>query len=150
MIEKLLVYAILLDTFLVSEIEYNKILDEFFLQEETNELLLELEWGVCTGNTLNSAQIIKNAILHSTKTIKYDKFGQLLFEKLACIYQRKDLNLIEFGSKMYMVWKSLPSTIAEDEPFYTLSYADDCLSYGDEKQTRELYQKAFEYYETKK
>lgn len=34
-----------------------------------------------------------------------------------------------------------------EEPFYILSYADDCLGYGDEKQCRELYENALNYYD---
>lgn len=34
-----------------------------------------------------------------------------------------------------------------EEPFHILSYADDCLSYGDEKQCRELYESMFAFYE---
>lgn len=32
------------------------------------------------------------------------------------------------------------------EPFHTLSYADDPLSWNDEKQTRKLYEELFEFY----
>lgn len=40
----------------------------------------------------------------------------------------------------------LPQETGQKEPFKALCYADDCLSWGDEKQTRELYEKAFQYY----
>ena len=33
---------------------------------------------------------------------------------------------------MYDLWKLLPDKINNEEPFYTLNYAGDCLSYGDE------------------
>jgi hypothetical protein len=33
------------------------------------------------------------------------------------------------------------------EPFWTLSYADDPLSWGEERQTHEIYEKMFGYYE---
>lgn len=54
----------------------------------------------------------------------------------------------EFGKKMYELWKRLPSSIEYGEnPFFVLNYADDCLSYGDEKQCRELYESMLNYYE---
>ncbi|MGM0125067.1 hypothetical protein IGI37_002463 [Enterococcus sp. AZ194] len=75
-------------------------------------------------------------------------FGQYLFEKLKKIYFSDELQIDEFGRKMYSIWNTyLPDCLAKEEPFWTLSYADDCLSYGDEKQTRELYEKAFDFYQ---
>ena len=42
----------------------------------------------------------------------------------------------------------LPSVIEYgEEPFFALCYADDCLSYGDEKQCRDLYEAALSYYD---
>lgn len=46
---------------------------------------------------------------------------------------------------MYELWTMLPTEINEEEPFYILSYADDCLACGDEEQTKELYEKAFNF-----
>ena len=48
---------------------------------------------------------------------------------------------------MYDLWKLLPDKINNEEPFYTLNYAGDCLSYGDEIRCRELYKCALNYYE---
>lgn len=48
---------------------------------------------------------------------------------------------------MYDLWKLLPDKINNEEPFYTLNYVGDCLSYGDEIQCRELYECALNYYE---
>ena len=48
---------------------------------------------------------------------------------------------------MYRLWTLLPKKIKLEEPFYILSYADDCLGYGDEKQCRELYENALNYYD---
>lgn len=47
---------------------------------------------------------------------------------------------------MYSLWQNLPEQISYVEPFYILSYADDPLSWGDEKQARELYENAIGYY----
>ena len=42
--------------------------------------------------------------------------------------------------------RALPEKLAREEPFATLSYADDCLPYGDEAQCRRLYEAAFDHY----
>lgn len=78
--EELLVYAIMLSEELISENEYNKRLDELFLNDPENDDLLYLEW------------------------------------------------------------ESLPGSIQNIEPFWALSYADDPLSWGDEEQTRKIYE----------
>lgn len=50
---------------------------------------------------------------------------------------------------MYQLWQYLPSELSEKEPFDILCYADDLLSWGDEKQCRELYEKALFYYDNR-
>ncbi len=62
------------------------------------------------------------------------------------VYKTNTLDIREFADRCYKMWTVLPKDISMQEPFHTLSYADDCLSYGDEKQTRELYEKAFDFY----
>lgn len=57
------------------------------------------------------------------------------------------MEIHSFAEKAYVAWNMLPKSIDQTEPFWTLSYADDPLSWGDEKQTREIYEKMFRYYE---
>lgn len=47
---------------------------------------------------------------------------------------------------MYRLWEELPQEVQMKEPFWALNYADDPLSWGDEEQTRELYEKMMNYY----
>ncbi|MDP4144065.1 MAG: hypothetical protein Q8936_06205 [Bacillota bacterium] len=61
-------------------------------------------------------------------------------------YYQDDMDIRFFGSKMYPIWMMLPHGIQNKEPFWTLCYADDPLSLEDERQTRELYQRMFQYY----
>ena len=61
------------------------------------------------------------------------------------IYESIDIAL--FAKKMYSLWNKLPRDIGQKEPFLTLCYADDCLSYHDEEQCRKLYEKAMCYYD---
>ena len=72
-------------------------------------------------------------------------FGKILMRSLLRIYESMDLAL--FAGKMYSLWNKLPRDIGRREPFLTLCYADDCLSYHDEEQCRKLYEKAMCYYE---
>lgn len=48
---------------------------------------------------------------------------------------------------MYDLWKQLLDKINDEELFYTLNYAGDCLSYGDEIQCRELCECTLNYYD---
>ena len=73
------------------------------------------------------------------------KFGDQLMSELKTVYEESDI--VGFSEKMYDLWKLLPDKINNEEPFYTLNYVGDCLSYGDEIQCRELYECALNYYE---
>lgn len=142
MIEILLSYAILLYVGLVSDVEYKENLDTHFLKHPDNALLLELEWR--TLDIVDTIKMIFDYCLQNN--VDYDTFGCFLIGKLEEIYYQDDMDIRFFGSKMYSIWKVLPSEIQNKEPFWTLCYADDPLSWGDERQTRELYQKMFQYY----
>lgn len=142
MVEILLSYAILLYVGLVSDGEYKEILDTYFLKHPDNALLIELEWR--TFDIEGTIKIIFDYCLENN--VNYDTFGCFFISKLEEKYYQDDMDIQRFGSKMYSIWNLLPSEIDNKEPFWTLCYADDSLSWGDEKQTRELYQKMFQYY----
>lgn len=143
MIEELLINILLLKVKLISIKDYTEILDLLFLENENSELLLDLEWSI--NHKLNDRDIILNYTSKNNILVDYNKFGELLFKQLNSYYEKKDLDIKDFGQKMYSLWNEFPEEIHLKEPFYTLSYADDCLSYGDEEQTRELYEKAFKF-----
>ncbi len=142
MIEILLLYAILLYVGLVSDEEYKEYLHVLFLKYSDNDLLLELE--LRTSDIEGTIKIIFDYCLEND--VDYDTFGCFLLSKLEEIYYQDDMDIRFFGSKMYSIWRVLPSDIENKEPFWTLCYADDPLSWGDERQTKELYQKMFQYY----
>ena len=138
--EELLVYAILLYEEFVTENEYNKRLDELFLNNPENDDFLYLEWETD----------ITKAILYVRTHIDYknlniERFGQVLMSKLKTIYVNCP-DIKYFADRMYSLWESLPGNIRDIEPFRTLSYADDPLSWGDEKQTRNIYEHMLSYY----
>ena len=140
--EELTVEAILGSLGYGSFKEYQRILNSLWetAPDEYEPLLLELE-----------SRKYKDAIIYlmhrSPSFSNRDReavFGKYLMERLQSIYNQIPLD--EFGHLAYSVWGTLPGTISMVEPFYTLNYADDSLSYGDEYSCRELYKKMFEYY----
>lgn len=138
--EELIVYAVLCSIGYCKYDEYIEKLDQLFLQNPQDEVLLDLE-----------GRAYKDAMLHlcylfNEMQLDIDKFSRKLMSKLKGIYIDEN-NLAEFGKRMYQLWQYLPKEISEEEPFYILSYADDPLSWGDEKQCRELYEKAIYYYD---
>ena len=138
--EEMLIYLILLCEKLVTENEYNKRLDELFFITPENDDLLYLEWETD----------IKKAIIYVRTHIDYnnldiEQFGKVLMSKLKAVYVNCS-DIKRFASQMYSVWESLPRNIQKLEPFWTLCYADDPLSWGDEEQTRNIYEYMLNYY----
>jgi len=140
MMEELLVCVLLLCEGFNFEEEYQKTLDKLFMLNPENEVLLNLEF---------MSDDIKGSCLYLKAHFNYtefnaDKFGQFLMQKLAVLYEQDKLR--HFAAKMYSLWQNLPDNISCEEPFWTLCYADDSLSWGDERQCRELYEEMLNYY----
>lgn len=139
--EELLVFAILLYEELVTKNEYSERLDELFLAHPENDDLLYLEWET----DINKSIIyIRTHIDYNT--LDYELFGKILMNKLKVCYNNSS-DLKSFADRMYGLWESLPGTIQDREPFFTLCYADDPLSWGDEQQTKNIYENMLNYYE---
>lgn len=138
--EDLFVYAILFSVGYDMWSEFSSTLDTLFLEDSENTDLLELEY-------LQP----KDAILHTlslmnTYELNIDIFGKSLMREINKLYADNS-DLSKFSWKMYEVWRRLPASIEYGtEPFFKLNYAGDCLDYGDEKQCRELFEKAINYY----
>lgn len=143
MIEMLLFCAIFLGTGLMSHQEYNKILDTLFLEMPEDTLLLDLEY---VSSDINKAISIIQCYC-AEHTIDDAVFGRYLMNGLKKAYYHTGMDIKDFASKAYALWHTLPSTIQSDEPFLTMCYADDSLSWGDEKLTRELYEKMLRFYD---
>ena len=139
--EELFVYSLLCDVGYEKYDEYREVLDNLLLCNPEDEVLLDLEGRDYKDAMLHLYQLMNEL---SFDTIE---FGNQLMSKLKPIYEESDI--VVFGKKMFDLWNLLPDKINCEEPFHTLSYADDCLSYGDEIQCRELYERALSYYENK-
>ncbi len=139
--EELLAYAYLLGRDWFSDVIYEEKLNELFLENPTDEDLLELEY--LSGNTEKTVIYIRTHIDYNS--MDFDRFGRVLFGLLKPIYASMDIH--RFASAMYSLWENLPGNLQMVKPFWTLSYADDPLSWGDEKQSREIYEEMLDYYE---
>ncbi|MCI9199899.1 MAG: hypothetical protein HFI03_05610 [Lachnospiraceae bacterium] len=139
--EELLVDAILLYEGFVTENEYSKRLDELFLSDSENDDLLYLEWETD----------IKKAIIYirthiDCNHLDFERFGRILMSKLKVAYINCS-DIKYYASRMYSLWESLPGNIQNIEPFWMLCYGDEPLSWGDEEQTRNIYEHMLNYYE---
>ena len=119
--EELLAYAILLCQNIITEEMYQKKLNELFLKDIENEIFLKLEWET----DINKAIIyIRTRINY--QNINYEEFGKSLMKVLKKYYECCT-SIEQFSEKMYLLWESLPGRLQNEQPFFTLSYADDPL-----------------------
>ena len=123
---------------------YAELLNSAFVDDSTNDILLELE--ECSSSLLDTRGQFMRYWTYKHPEIDAVAFGRELFGGLKINYNARILCIEEFGKRCYRLWNDLPPAIGQTEPFFTLCYADDCLSWNDEVQTRMLYEKAFAYY----
>lgn len=142
--ESLFAYSYLWAWGFCSMQKYNACLDKMFSDAPDNEVLLELE--ECSDNCKNTFARLRRFFEYETNSFDSDKFGKTLFHGLEVAYKSKVYSINEFGSRCYELWNTLPGFLDKQQPFWTLSYADDPLSWGDEKQSRTLYEEAFSFY----
>ena len=138
--EELFVCAVLCGLGFEKYNTYKETMDRLLELNPTDEIVLDLY-----GRSYKDAMLHLHSIMDEY-TLDCELFGKCLMKELRTIYL--SVEITEFGKKMYELWNRLPKTIDNmEKPFHILSYADDCLSYGDEKQCRELYESMFEFYE---
>lgn len=143
MVERLLSYATLLSTGLMSKNDYNNILDTLFLATPEDALVLDLEY---VSSDINKTISIIQCYC-SEHRIDDAVFGRYLMNRLKKAYYDSSMDINDFARKAYTLWQALPSTIQSDKPFHTMCYADEPLSWGDENQTREMYEKMLRFYD---
>ncbi|MBQ7953327.1 MAG: hypothetical protein IJ332_01115 [Clostridia bacterium] len=138
--EELLVYAILICEGFDLEDEFHNRLDEIFINNPNNDVLLELE---CMNNIKN--QVVYIRVNFDYNNFNIESFGKTLMKKLTVAYHSTNLRC--FTGMMFSLWEALPGNIQEIEPFHTLAYGDEPLCYNDEQQSRLLIEKMLNYYE---
>lgn len=141
--QELLPYAYLMDLGLDADsvyLKYGVKLDGLLEKYPDDRNWQELEYISGVGQTAEY-------ILEHTDfpLINPDCFGRTLMSLLTMIYESMDISV--FAKRMYELWQRLPESICRNEPFLTLNYGGDpLLGYGDERQTRQLYEKMLGYY----
>ncbi|MBD5128705.1 MAG: hypothetical protein HDT43_02085 [Ruminococcaceae bacterium] len=124
--------------------DYYTELDRLFLENPEDDFLLELE-----GLGDNRAEAWERLGRFGESVLNIDIFGKELFAALEKVYNANIFPLAEFGKRCYKLWCALPYEpflYEHTEPFCILTYADDPLSYGEEGQSRDYYEAAFNYY----
>ena len=142
--ERLICKALLWKNGLTDGSDYSRILDEIFLSDVNNELLLELE--SCSYDYDTAVDILQRFWKYECKNFSVDIFGRCLTKDLKKVYESNNFPIEDFGRKCYSLWQQLPDELNTIEPFHTLSYANDPLSWGDEEQARKIYEEFFDFY----
>lgn len=123
---------------------YNVLLDAKFLSDSENEMYLDLEES--SSDLLSSMGRFTRYWDYECNDFHPDLFGKQLFSGLKAVYDTNTIEISDFGDRCKKLWRVLPDSICETAPFQTLSYADEPLSWGDESQTRLLYENTFAFY----
>ncbi len=123
---------------------YETLLDACFLNS-SEDILLDLE--MCSSPMRDARGRFLRYWSYECPIFDADTFGKSLFAGLKTVYEAGAFCIEDFGRRCYQLWKDIPDSLNQTEPFFILCYADDCLSWGDEAQTRNLYEQAFSFYE---
>lgn len=144
--EELLAYVLLCYEGVLPRESYQEKLDALFLADPEDELLQELEWN-STDWKGTYAKVREYSAAHY-ETFRMERFGRPFLAALEALYRQRTRTEIRwFAGRMYDIWEGLPPWLQNVQPFWTLSYADDPLTWGDEKQTRKIYENMFRYYD---
>ncbi len=122
---------------------YEELLNELFTKEPDNSLLLELEL-ISSDISETRARFLR--YFNHENALDTAVFGKDLFSSLERIYRSELLPIADFAVKCNLLSHYLPQELYFVDPFYILSYIDDPLGWNDEKQVRELCEKAFGFY----
>lgn len=132
--EELYVFMLLFDAGIASEATYLKKLDALFLKNPESRDLLYLEQEPNIDRAVSYMEIHVHF-----PTFDNGLFRRILLEAIAVYYQQcTDIKI--FSEKTYHLWNHLPQDFRDQAPFNVLCYAGDSLSWGDEQQTRALYE----------
>jgi len=140
--ETLLAYIILIDLNLTTITDYRDHLDELFMNNPDDDILLELEWSI--SNFDKSKMLIYDYF--KNHDINPDIFGSFLMQKLKPIYISYNTDIKAFEYKMLELWHKIPNELIHQEPFWKMSYAGEPLTWGDVEQTREIYEEMLNFY----
>ena len=115
-----------------------------FHANSDNDMLLELE--SCSSDCDATFDVLQRFWKYEYNDFSVDTFGKCLLEDLKAIYISNIFSIQDYAKMCYSIWQQLPSELNTVDPFHTLSYADEPLSWGDKAQTRKLYEELFDFY----
>ena len=120
--DELFVYALLCIIGYDEYQNYERILDNLFLENPANDEILDL-----MGRTDKDAVLHTFALMNS-QVVDKQSFGKNLMMALKPIYITE--SIYSFARHMYKLWTLLPDYINRTDPFFIFCYADDCLDHG--------------------
>lgn len=109
---------------------YADTLHRAYRAQPESALLTGLE--ACTTDPGHSLSLLEAAAAAQGNAFSQAAFAKALFSGLQTVYTENHFELTHLGKKCYALWKALPTSLRNEEPFLTLSYAQDSLSWGDE------------------
>ena len=123
---------------------YSKWLDAEFLKKPEDFLLLELE--ELSGNKYETFSYFHRYFMDKTD-FDEELFSRTLFAGLEKFYHDKNCDFDSYVNSCYTVWNNLPKQIKKDEePFFSLDYVGVPVEWGDYKQSHEILESAFQFY----
>lgn len=143
--EKLTVLCCLWIAGFCEKADYERELDEMFLKDPENDLLLELE--ELSGDKRGTLSKLARRINDTNE----DEFGRELLSRLERYYGETE-DIMSFGRLADRLRETLifvlPFETVNSEPYYSLDFAVEELDpvFGDVFRARKLFQTAFDYY----
>lgn len=124
--------------------EYAEKLHTLFLQNPEDERLLQLENS--TANEKDTLAILLAAAEDFTEEEK-QAYAKTILSPLAETYRSNRLTLAEFDRIAMQLWRAIPKSIADAEPFVLLTAASDYLGSESAVVARSYYEQTFSYYD---
>lgn len=132
--ETLYAQCLLLTLGLAAGEAYADTLHRAYRARPESALLTGLE--ACFPDAGHSLSLLEDAAAEQGNGFFQAAFAKALFTGLQAVYTENSFSLPHLGKKCYALWKALPPSLRDQEPFLTLSYAQDSLSWGDEAAMR--------------
>ena len=146
MFEELYALAILYANGFDTGKQYQNLLNEMTL--EGREDMLELQYLPLKDAVIHTLYMADNGTKYDP-----DAFGRYLMRYLRENWEGKSLDFL--GEHLYTLWKGLPESLREQEPFRFFVYAEDEAAFCREKfltesRCRRWFEDVFNYYENGK
>ena len=140
--ERLYVLALMGGMGLECSEEFNAVLDELFMSNPSDSLLLDLE--VSSQDSHSVWELVESSALFGPDALDLKLVERFFLKELEKVYHSNRCDIRDFASCAYAAWERLPESVMESEGLREMHYADDYLVFwGDEESTRECYEEMF-------